>query len=82
MKNIKTYKEFNEGKISNFVDKAKKSWKKFNAMPDDEIAEKIFGLVNIITDAMITQPKQINELYNSTLPENQREAIEKRDLKK
>ena len=49
MKNIKTYKEFNEGNISNFVDKAKKSWKKFNAMPDDEIAEKILSAVEKTT---------------------------------
>ena len=46
-----------------------------------EITEKLFGLVNLITEVMITQPKHINELYNNTLPENQKKAIDKRDGK-
>ena len=40
--------------------------------------EALFDLINIISDALITQPKRINEIYNR-LPENDREHIEKRD---
>jgi hypothetical protein len=43
-----------------------------------ETAMKLFGLVNIIADAMISRPKQIAELYG-TLPATKLEAIEKRD---
>ncbi len=41
-------------------------------------AEKLFALVNLIADAMISQPKHIAELYGA-LPEAKRDAIEKRD---
>jgi Domain of unknown function (DUF4145) len=44
-----------------------------------EVANKLFGLVNIIADVMISQPKQVDELYNSVVPESQKEAIAKRD---
>lgn len=47
---------------------------------DKEMALKLFNLVNIIADEMITRPKEIDELYNS-LPEGKREQIEKRDGK-
>lgn len=45
-----------------------------------EIANNLFGLINIITEVMITQPKEIEKLYN-TLPEDQKKAIDKRDNK-
>ena len=45
---------------------------------DTATAENLFSLVNIIADAMITQPKHIAEMYG-TLPESKREAIERRD---
>lgn len=45
-----------------------------------EIALKLFNLINIIVDEMITRPKEIEEFYQS-LPENYKEAIEKRDKK-
>ncbi|MBD3630499.1 DUF4145 domain-containing protein [Cyclobacterium sp.] len=45
-----------------------------------EIAVNLFKLVNIISDRMITQPKQIQNLYNS-LPISQTESISKRDGK-
>lgn len=45
---------------------------------DVATAEQLFSLVNIIADAMITQPKQIEEMYEA-LPESKRAAIEKRD---
>jgi hypothetical protein len=47
-----------------------------NDNPDTAIA--LFNLVNIITEAMITQPKMIESLYSS-LPDEKRDQIEKRD---
>jgi len=44
-----------------------------------EVSKQLFGLVNIIADVMITQPKHIEELYNSTVPDAQRNAIKRRD---
>jgi Domain of unknown function (DUF4145) len=44
-----------------------------------EIANNLFGLVNIICDVMITQPKHIEEMYNNVVPESKKEAIKKRD---
>jgi len=43
-----------------------------------EIANKLFELVNIVAQIMITQPKEIEKLYH-TLPETQRNAIDNRD---
>ncbi|WP_255839680.1 DUF4145 domain-containing protein [Pseudomonas benzenivorans] len=51
-----------------------------NLNDNKEIAVKLFGLVNIICEQMISQPKQINELY-SDLPKAKLEGIEKRDAK-
>ena len=45
-----------------------------------EVATALFKLVNIITEAMITQPNMISSLYES-LPETNKKAIEKRDSK-
>jgi hypothetical protein len=45
---------------------------------DRATAEKLFGLVNLIVDIMITQPKHLNEMFEG-LPEGARRAIEKRD---
>jgi hypothetical protein len=45
---------------------------------DRATAEKLFGLVNLIADIMITQPKHIDEMFQG-LPEGARKAIEKRD---
>jgi hypothetical protein len=44
-----------------------------------EVAHRLFSLVNIVTDVMISQPKQINALYESVVPEETKEAIMKRD---
>lgn len=46
-----------------------------------EIAHKLFVFTNIICDNQITQPKQIDEFYNTEIPENLKVAIEKRDKK-
>lgn len=48
---------------------------------DVETAHKLFVFVNIIVDNQITQPKAIDDFYNFKIPENLREAIEKRDGK-
>jgi len=45
---------------------------------NQEIANKLFELINIIAHVMITQPKEITALYE-TLPENKRDAITTRD---
>lgn len=43
-----------------------------------QTAEALFRLVNIISEKMITEPKEIDALYGS-LPEEDREQIAKRD---
>jgi len=45
-----------------------------------EVAVKLFGLVNLICEQMISHPKQVQELYDG-LPEGKREYIEKRNAK-
>jgi len=45
-----------------------------------EMTSVLFGLVNAITEQMITHPRQVHELYAS-LPEGARAAIENRDAK-
>jgi hypothetical protein len=43
-----------------------------------ETAIRLCNLINIIADAMITQPKMIDALYDD-LPEAKRKEIDKRD---
>lgn len=45
---------------------------------DVATAEELFALVNIIADALISQPKHIEAMY-ARLPESKRAAIERRD---
>lgn len=45
-----------------------------------DVAEKLFTVVNLIAEAMISQPKHIDDLYSS-LPQSAREQIERRDSK-
>lgn len=45
-----------------------------------EIANRLFVLINVISDDMISKPKEIEALYNS-LPENELKNIAKRDSK-
>ena len=47
---------------------------------DRAIAEKLFGLVNLIAETMISGPKHVQALFDS-LPESERKAIKKRDGK-
>ncbi|MFH1940184.1 MAG: DUF4145 domain-containing protein [bacterium] len=39
----------------------------------------LFGLINFITEVMITQPKHIAQLYENVIPFSQQDAIKKRD---
>jgi hypothetical protein len=48
---------------------------------NQEIANKLFDLINIIAQVMITQPKEISALYENIIPDDRKEAIEKRDNK-
>lgn len=48
---------------------------------DRETAVRLFDLINIICEQMITQPRQVEELYQK-LPETKREAVAKRDSPK
>ncbi|MCD0470722.1 DUF4145 domain-containing protein [Flavobacterium sp. JAS] len=45
-----------------------------------ELCVALFGLINIIADVMISQPKHVEALYGN-LPQNLVDAIEKRDSK-
>lgn len=45
---------------------------------DKEIAARLFELVNIICEQMITQPRMVDSLYEK-LPDSKRTAIERRD---
>jgi hypothetical protein len=45
---------------------------------NSQIASRLFSLINIITEEMITQPKEIAALYED-LPENEKKKIEKRN---
>ena len=49
-----------------------------NLRDDIQTATKLFGLVNVIADAMISQPKHVAELYGS-LPPSKLAGIEARD---
>jgi hypothetical protein len=44
-----------------------------------QVVDSLFGLVNVIVDVMITQPKHIAHLYDSVIPPSQQDAIKKRD---
>lgn len=45
---------------------------------DPETAKALFKLVNLIAEKMITEPKEVEEIYNS-LPEEKRQQIADRD---
>jgi hypothetical protein len=47
---------------------------------DLDTATKLFGLVNITAEQMISNPKHVKEIY-AKLPESKRNAIDKRDGK-
>jgi hypothetical protein len=45
---------------------------------DRETADRLFDLVNLIVDVMISRPAQIDQMY-ATLPPGAIEAIKRRD---
>lgn len=47
---------------------------------DRDTAAKLFRLVNFIATKMISEPKEIDEIYNG-LPQDKRDAIKQRDSK-
>ena len=49
-----------------------------NLEENPEIVLKLFALLNFISEKMITELKEVDNFYNN-LPENSREAIDKRD---
>ena len=44
-----------------------------------EIAEKLFQILNFIAEEMISKPRELEQLYNETIPESTREHIRRRD---
>ena len=52
-----------------------------NIKDNPDICIKLFELINIIVDQMITRPKDIEAFYKNTIPEKSKKAIEKRDSK-
>jgi len=46
-----------------------------------DIAISLFKLLNFITEEMITKPKEIENMYENIIPQNKKDAIEKRDSK-
>lgn len=49
---------------------------------DMDTASKLFRLVNLIAEQMISHPKHVNDMYDGLLPESKKKQIEKRDAKK
>ncbi len=47
-----------------------------------DTASKLFNLVNLIAEQMISHPKHVNEMYEGVVPEAKKEQIKKRDAKK
>lgn len=53
---------------------------KIDLKDDKETAIALFGLLNMIIDIMITQPKDVDEIYKK-IPKGAKDAITKRDKK-
>ena len=52
-----------------------------NFRDDRDTATKLFTIVNLIADQMISHPNEINKLYDDKIPPEKKNAIEKRDTK-
>lgn len=48
---------------------------------DVDSVSRLFGLVNLIAEVMISQPKHVRAMYEAVVPESQRQAIAARDAK-
>jgi len=46
---------------------------------NEETARQLFGLVNLVADVMVSQPKHVDALYKAIVPDSARRAIGKRD---
>jgi len=46
---------------------------------DPTAATRLFGLVNLIADVMITQPKHVDDIFNEIVPQALKDQIAKRD---
>lgn len=52
-----------------------------NLDDNNEIAYKLFTILNFIANEMITKPKEIESLYDTIIPENTQKHIKERDNK-
>jgi hypothetical protein len=50
-----------------------------NLDDNKEIALRLFKILNFIANKLITEPKELNSLYEEIIPENIKESIKKRD---
>lgn len=55
---------------------------KLDPADDIEIATKLFWLVNIIAEKLITDPKELKTFYEKTVSQSARDAIKKRNNRK
>jgi len=46
-----------------------------------DVAASMFPLVNIVVGRLITEPKQIQDIYDRVLTTEQKQCVEKRDRK-
>ena len=49
---------------------------------DMDTASKLFRLVNLIAEQMISHPKHVKDMYEGLVPESKKKEIERRDSKK
>ena len=49
---------------------------------DKQLVNRMFKIINVIADEMITRPKEIDDLYNNILPDAVKDAVNKRDTPK
>ncbi len=54
---------------------------KIDLIDDQGTAEKLFRLVNIIAKEMITEPKEVDAIFDEVVPEGNKEGIKQRDSK-
>lgn len=45
---------------------------------NQDLIIKLFNLINLLCDILITKPKEINEMFEDHIPDNIKDAIEKR----
>jgi len=50
-----------------------------NLKDNRDVAIQLFKLINLIAEKMITEPKEVDEIYGAVVPQASKEAIRKRD---